>query len=198
MRADQHKFALGVDIINVIAEAGRRLHRPATRPWKLVDRFAWHMRNVEGVQQVMTLPMAAKIVNAGWNEGNDAWRACRAIPIRCAWPRRGFETDSGLLNSDCSAMPIMAFLPTIAPTTIDRVVGGEGHSARRTTPGTSASCASACKRLRRPAAGKGEEFRTDQVNLRLATGNVGVMAAINDTVRAVEHPSCTCCTPPSS
>jgi hypothetical protein len=33
----------------------------------------------------------------------------------------------------------------------------------------------------------GEELQNDSVNLRLATGNVGVMAAINDTVRAVEH-----------
>ena len=30
-------------------------------------------------------------------------------------------------------------------------------------------------------------FSSDQVNLRLATGNVGVMAATNDTVRASEH-----------
>jgi predicted RND superfamily exporter protein len=33
----------------------------------------------------------------------------------------------------------------------------------------------------------GEIFENDSVNLRLATGNVGVMAAINDTVRQVEH-----------
>ena len=33
----------------------------------------------------------------------------------------------------------------------------------------------------------GEEFSDDRVNLRLATGNIGVLAATNDTVRAVEH-----------
>jgi len=33
----------------------------------------------------------------------------------------------------------------------------------------------------------GEEWHTDAVNLRLGTGNIGVMAAINDTVRASEH-----------
>lgn len=34
------------------------------------------------------------------------------------------------------------------------------------------------------AAETGEEWHTDAVNLRLGTGNIGVMAAINDTVRA--------------
>jgi predicted RND superfamily exporter protein len=37
------------------------------------------------------------------------------------------------------------------------------------------------------AAGAGEDFSDHRINLRLATGNIGVAAAINDTVRAVEH-----------
>ncbi|MBK9495923.1 MAG: MMPL family transporter [Xanthomonadales bacterium] len=43
------------------------------------------------------------------------------------------------------------------------------------------------KAITAAAAETGEEWHTDAVNLRLATGNIGVMAAINDTVRASEH-----------
>ena len=39
-----------------------------------MDRFAWHIENVEGVQKVITLPKVAKVVNSGWNEGNVRWR----------------------------------------------------------------------------------------------------------------------------
>src|SRR5207342_1209550 len=37
------------------------------------------------------------------------------------------------------------------------------------------------------ASDKGETYATDQVNIRLGTGNLGVAAAINDTVRQSEH-----------
>jgi len=39
-----------------------------------IDRFAWSMQNVEGVQDVVTLPYVAKIATAGWNEGSLKWR----------------------------------------------------------------------------------------------------------------------------
>ena len=83
------KFALGVDTMNVIAEAAPSACTQSYKAMELIDRFAWHMGNVEGVQQVITLPMAAKIVNAGWNEGNIALaRAAARHRTSCAWPPR--------------------------------------------------------------------------------------------------------------
>ncbi|MEO8010093.1 MAG: MMPL family transporter, partial [Dokdonella sp.] len=116
------KFALGVDIINVIAEAAPSACTSSYPTMELIDRFAWHLRNVEGVAQVMTLPMAAKIVNAGWNEGNVRWRVLPRDADTLRLATQGFETDTGLLNADCSAMPIMAFLTDHRATTIDRVI----------------------------------------------------------------------------
>src|SRR3546814_11709715 len=58
--AISEKFALGVDILNVIAEASPSACTTSFPAMELIDRFAWHMRNVDGVEQVMTLPMAAK------------------------------------------------------------------------------------------------------------------------------------------
>ena len=104
------KFALGVDILNVIAEAAPSACITSYPAMETIDRFAWHMRNVEGVAQVITLPMAAKIVHAGWNEGNLRYRVLARGPDTLRQDTQGFETDSGLLNSDCSAIRIMIFL----------------------------------------------------------------------------------------
>src|SRR4029077_18624181 len=89
---------------------------------ELVDRFAWHMRNIPGVEQVITLPMAAKIVNAVWNEANIRWRVLPRDKDQLRVATQGFDTDSGLLNSDCSGMPVMMFMSDHRATTIDRVV----------------------------------------------------------------------------
>jgi len=180
------KFALGVDILNVIAEAGPSACTTSYPAMELIDRFAWHMRNVEGVEQVMTLPIAAKLVYAGYNEGNARWRTLPRDGDSLRLATQSFETDSGLLNSDCSAMSIMMFLSDHKATTIDRIVAAvkqfrEANSAYDVNFHVERDKAITA------AAETGEEWHTDAVNLRLGTGNIGVMAAINDTVRASEH-----------
>jgi len=177
------RFALGVDILNVIAEAGPSACTTSYAAMELIDRFAWHMENVEGVEQVITLPAASKIVNAGWNDGLAAWRVLPRDPDTLRQATQSFETDSGLLNVDCSAIPITIFTSDHRATTIDRVVAAVKQFREENN-------AYAEGNLRVQLAEKAAEdpnFTTDQVNLRLATGNVGVMAATNDTVRASEH-----------
>lgn len=181
------KFSLGVDILNVIAEAAPSACTTSYRAMETIDRFGWHMRNVEGVEQVLTLPWAAKVVNAGWNEGSLRWRILPRNPDSLRQATQSFETDSGLLNDDCSAIPIIVFTADHQATTIDRVVGAvkgfrkDNHAYRGT--GFRAEQRKAAE----AAEAAGERYTSDQVNLRLATGNIGVMAAINDTVRKVEH-----------
>jgi predicted RND superfamily exporter protein len=183
------KFALGVDILNVIAEAAPNSCTTSYPVMETLDRFAWHMRNVEGVAQVITLPMAAKIVNAGWNEGNIRWRVLPRDNDALRQDTQGFETDSGLLNADCSAMPIMMFLTDHRATTIDRVVGEvkEFRANNHAFAGSDVDVRAQLAKQTADAQAEGKNFASDQVNLRLATGNVGVMAATNDEVRAVDH-----------
>ncbi len=154
---------------------------------ELIDRFAWHLRNVEGVAQVITLPMAAKVVNAGWNEGNVRWRVLPRDSDTLRLATQGFETDTGLLNADCSAMPIMAFLTDHRATTIDRVVGAvkQFRVDNKAWAGPDVNLRE--KLAEQSASGDIPEDGLNEVNLRLATGNVGVMAAINDEVRAVKR-----------
>ena len=177
------KFSLGVDMLTVIAESGPSACTTSFAAMELIDRFAWHMENVEGVEQVMTLPTAAKIVNAGWNDGSVRWRVLPRDPDTLRQATQSFETDSGLLNADCSAIPITIFTSDHQATTIDRVVAAVKDFREKNNayvPGNLQL------KLAEEAA-ENPDFTTDQVNLRLATGNVGVAAATNDTVRASEH-----------
>ncbi len=180
------KFALGVDILNVIVEAGPSACTTSYKAMETIDRFAWHMSNVEGVEQVLTLPMAAKIVNAGWNDGSIRWRVLPREQDTLRQATQSFETDSGLLNADCSAIPVTVFTSDHQSTTIDRVVA-ETKKFRKDNGAYDVGFAKWRDAQVKAAQAKGEEFRTDKVNFRLATGSLGVMAAINDTVREKEH-----------
>ncbi|MBV8308597.1 MAG: MMPL family transporter, partial [Gammaproteobacteria bacterium] len=62
------KFSIGVDVLTAIVDS----RQPVCVSHDLMswmDRFGWHMRNVVGVQEVITLPFIAKVAIAGWNEG---------------------------------------------------------------------------------------------------------------------------------
>lgn len=181
------KFALGVDIMNVIAEVGPFACTESPKAMQLIDRFAWHMGNVEGVQQVITLPQVGKIIYAGYNEGNVRWRTIPRDPNLLRQSLQGVESDSGLLDDqECKAMPITIFTTDHKATTIDRVVA-EVKKFREENKAEFANFRKVRDEARTAAEANGEQYHTDQVNLRLATGNLGVMAAINDTVRKVEH-----------
>lgn len=155
------KFSIGVDILTVIVEtrdAACTSHELMTS----IDTFAWKMRNVDGVQEVMALPMVAKIAIAGWNEGSLKWRNIPREPNQLTQSTRYIETSTGLLNADCNVIPVMLFLRDHKAATIERVVSEvKAWRALNTPPNAS---------------------------FNLATGNVGVMAATNEEVEAKEYP----------
>ncbi len=182
------RFSLSTDIINIIAEVGPFACSENFRAMELIDRFAWEMSNVQGVQQAIALPMVAKLVNAGYNEGSPKWRSLPRNTEVMRQALSGVETDSGLIDSpECQAMPIILFTEDHRAETITRVV--DAVKAFREQNDTY----DLNFRVERDAATAeareaGEEYRTDQVNLRLATGSVGVAAAINETVSEKERP----------
>jgi predicted RND superfamily exporter protein len=160
-RVISERFSIGVDIISVIVETipeGCIDYDVMTT----IDRFAWHLRNVEGVRSVIGLPMIGKVINAGWNEGSLKWRVLPRNQLTMVQAVSYVPTSSGLLNEDCSVMPVMIFTTDHRAETIDRVVS-EVKSYR-------------------------EKHGSDEVKFRLATGNVGVMAATNEEVRADQFP----------
>lgn len=155
------RFSIGVDLISAIVETGPNGCIDYDK-MEAMDRFAWHMLNVPGVQDVVALPQILKVVNAGWNEGYPKWRVLSRNPQVLVQSGARIETSTGLLNDDCSAMPVMMFTSDHKAETIERVVG-EVKSYRQDHP-------------------------TEGVSYRLATGNVGVMAAQNEEVQASQFP----------
>jgi len=152
-------FAIGVDVLSVIAQS-RDVDGACTNfeIMDTIDRFEMTMRGVHGVQSVVGLPGVAKIINAGWNEGNPRWRVLSRNPAILAQSVTPVDTGTGLLNTDCSAMQILIFTrdhegPTIA------------HVIREV------------KKFR-------DANRSEHLDFLLASGNVGVMAATNEAVDA--------------
>ncbi len=154
-------FSIGVDVLSVIVQT-RDIDGACTdfAVMDAVDRFDFHMRNVHGVQSVLSLPGVAKVVNAGWNEGSPDWRALSRNPDVLAQSVTPIDTATGLLNTDCSAMQVLVFTRDHQGTTIAHIV----------------------REVKRFAAANA----TPNVEFRLASGNVGVMAATNEAVDAAE------------
>ena len=155
------KFSIGVDVIQAIAEVpvdGCIDYEVMTT----LDDFTWHMRNVEGVQGAISVPTIAKVINAGWNEGSLKWRVLPRTEVVMVQNVRPIETSTGLRNDECSVMPLVIFTTDHKAETIDRIVA-------------------AVKDFR-------DDLDSDKVNIRLATGNVGVMAASNEVVEAAQFP----------
>jgi len=148
-------FSIGTDIIQTIVE---------TEPngciqydvMDMIDRFQWEIANVPAVRSTLSMPQAAKLTNAGYNEGNLKWRVLPRNPQTLVQATQGVETVTGLLNRDCSVMPVVIFMADHKAESISGVVNAvKAFAAEHDSP---------------------------KHTFKLATGNVGVMAATNEVV----------------
>ncbi|WP_337840179.1 MMPL family transporter [Rheinheimera sp.] len=155
------RYAISVDYINVMVEApanGCTFHDVMER----IDQFQWQMENVPGVQSAVSLSSVSKTINAAYNEGNMKWRVLPRTTESLVQASSRVETSTGLLNTDCSVMPVILFLQDHKAETIENVVA----EAKRV----------------------GAELETDNLKFKLASGPVGVMAATNEAVSAAQTP----------
>ena len=155
------RFEIGVDVFTVFAES-----RPEAcidyHKMNLLDRFEWHMRNVEGVQSVAAMSGAVRAVASGLKEGGLKWRTIPRDPYVLAQTGAFVPTRSGLLNSDCSVMPVHVYTEDHRSETIERVVAAaKEFAAAHPDP---------------------------EMAFGLSGGNVGVMAATNEEVAAAQFP----------
>ena len=98
----------------------------------------------------------------------------------------GIETDTGLLNRDCSAMPIQVFTVDHRAETIARVVEKVKELREEMSLGNLEYHME--HEVLEELASSAEEPTPDNLRFRLATGNVGVMAATNEDIAAAEKP----------
>ncbi len=190
-RAIADNFSIATDVFTVIAEAD---------PWSCIeyvaleqiDRFAWHMENTEGVLSSRALPQVARKVYSGFSEGHIKQRVLPRNRDSLVLATKPVETRSGLLNVDCSAMPVYLFTSDHRATTIHRLTDAvhrfNTENAEAFYAAHPRADAAACaERLRQRRAGEvAQEPMPCPVHFAMASGNVGVMAATNEVIEANE------------
>lgn len=163
---DNHTIAssydIGVDLLTVIVEApdfptDSCLQYPVI---SLVDRFEMTMRGVHGVQSVTSVAGIGKLVITAFNEGNPRWQALPRSEAGLSTGSKAFDPRLGLNSESCRAIQVLIFTKDHEGPTIAHIV---------------------------------DEIKTfiaanpvEGVTMRLASGNVGVMAATNEEVKRAE------------
>jgi len=155
------RYAISVDYMSVIVETSANACTDSNI-LKTMDSFQWRMENIQGVQSAVSLPSVMKIINAGYYEGNLKWRIISPNQYTLAQALSNVPSSTGLLNNECSVMPVILFLEDHKAETINRVVK-EAKIAI-------------------------EELNNDSLTFKLASGPIGVMAATNEAVAAAQLP----------
>jgi hypothetical protein len=122
------------------------------------DRLAWTLRQLPGVQTTVSLADAARQITAGSFEGNPKWLTInRNQDILNYAAQQASSINPDLFNTDCSVMPVIAYLADHKAETLDRVV--------------------------RVAAEFAEQHNEKDRLFLLAAGSAGIEAATNIVVR---------------
>ena len=156
-----NRYAISVDYMSVIVETipDACTHHEIM---DVIDNFQWRMENIPSVQSAISLASVAKVVNAGYNEGNAKWRVLSKNQQILVQSIARVPSSSGLLNSNCSVMPVILFLDDHKAETITSVVDAVKLAA--------------------------SELNNDNLTFKLASGPVGVMAATNEAVKEAQLP----------
>ena len=125
-----------------------------------IDRFIWHMRNVDGVHSVLALPDIAKRV------ATPPQRGATSSGQRCRLPGDGAGHRPGRHQQRTDQLGLQRHAGAAV------LRGPPGHDHRP---------------HRRRGQGIQRAGAEPKVEFKLASGNVGVMAATNEAVDAAEH-----------
>lgn len=156
-----NNFDMGLDWLSVVVEAPpNSCETPGVGQFD--DKLTYALQKVPGVVSVASYPGMLRSYNEGYNEGNPKMSV---VPID-AGNYAGLSSEigrvRGYVNQDCSMTAIHLYLSDHKATTINRVID-------------------AVKQFR-------DAHPTPGVRVRLAAGNAGVLAAINDEVAKSELP----------
>lgn len=155
-------FAIGVDLLQVIAEAkGDSSPCLARDVQDKLENFEFTMRQTDGVAAVRSLSSFTTAVTQDFAEGWVKWRMLPETKEQIA-QAVGFATRFGneYRNSKCDAVPVSIYTADHKATTIAAVVDQIKLFKAKND--------------------------TETLNFRLASGNVGVMAATNEVVHRAD------------
>jgi uncharacterized protein len=87
------------------------------------DRLAWFLKQIPGVQTTVSLVDAARQITAGSFEGNPKWLTInRNQDVLNYAAQNASVNNPDLFNTDCSIMPVIAYLADHKAETLNRVV----------------------------------------------------------------------------
>ena len=155
-------YSISTDVLSVIAQSAEN----TCIEYDVVtdtDKFAWYMGTVPGVQSVVNFSKKSKIANSGWNEGSLKFRHLPRNTMSMVQSTRYITTGTGLIDNKCSLMPVKIYTEDHKAETIARIVQEVKDYTLIDHP-------------------------SKLVKYKLATGNVGVMAATNEVVSAAQFP----------
>jgi Predicted exporters of the RND superfamily len=154
-------YDMGLDWLTVVFEAPPSSDRNVALGG-FVDDFTWKMANVPGVMSVDSYSNQLRLYNEGYNEGNPKMSVVPIDPMNSAGLSAEIARLRGYMNKDASMTAAHIYLTDHKAVTINGVI-------------------QAAKEFR-------STHHLENVKVRLAAGNAGVQAAINDEVEKSELP----------
>ena len=122
------------------------------------DRLAWSLQQVPGVQTTVSLANAVRQITAGTYEGSPKWLTiARNQDVLNYGAQQASVNNPDLFNTECSVMPVIAYLADHRAETLDRVAAVAQQFAT--------------------------EHSTAERKFLLAAGSAGIETATNAVVR---------------
>jgi len=156
-------YDVGLDWLTVVLEqpqSPENCSRVAVGPYE--EDLTWTLQNVPGVLSVSSFTSVMRTYSEGYNENNPKMSVVPIDPTSYAALAIEVYRIRGYISTDCSMTAVHAYLVDHKATTIQRVID-------------------VVKKFR-------SDNKLDGVTVRLASGNAGVLAAINDEVSRSERP----------
>ena len=155
------QYDTGLDWLSVVFEAPPQ-SCDDVRVGAYQERYAWSMRSVPGLLAIASFADQMRSYNLGYNEGNPKMNVLPIDPATYAALATEMSRSRGLMRNDCSMTAVHLFLTDHKATTINAAIQAtKKFKAADTEPG---------------------------LNIRLAAGNAGVLAAIDEVVERSELP----------
>lgn len=150
------RFSVGLDELVVVAQADVTEACVNHGVMKTIDDFVWHMENVPGVKSVVSLTGIIRERNIGNYEANPKFLGLPFNSQMISANMYRIEASQGMFSNDCKAMPVRLYLTDHKAETLQRITSAvKSFNQTNTNP---------------------------HVQLRLAMGNGGIMAATNEEV----------------
>jgi predicted RND superfamily exporter protein len=154
-------YDTGLDWLTVVFEAPPESCADVTLG-AYQDRFVWALQGTPGVLSVISFSGQLRVFNEGYNEGNPKMSAVPIDAGNYAALAVEIGRNRGYMRKDCSMTAVHLFLTDHKATTINGVVA-RIKAWRDANP-------------------------AERFHVRLASGNAGVLAAVNDEVERSELP----------